>query len=591
MKKEIQRRLGLLRQWMQRRGIDAFIIPTTDPHSSEYVAEHWEARRWLTGFTGSAGTAVVTARHAGLWTDSRYFLQAEEQLAGTGIRLFKERLAETPSIGQWLAKELKGAGTVGLDGWVDSGAYTADIRKHLSSAPICAGDPFQEIWSDRPALPDTPVFIHDMAYAGESCQSKLARIRNVFRTTDKRCKGILLSSLDEIAWTLNLRGDDVHCNPVFISYLYITSQSATLYINKEKITPEVAAYLVQNHITRKAYADIEKDLKRGKRPIIIASTLNSQLKEAVKAPLTVSPPPVALMKSIKNETEQEGFRQAMKQDGVAMVRFLKWLKPAVEAGGESELSIDRVLYKLRAQGEQFRGISFDTIAGYAQHAAIVHYEATSESNIPLAPRGLLLLDSGGQYLSGTTDLTRTIALGPVSKEEKTDYTLVLKGFLHLQNAHFPEGTCGTQLDALARQFMWKEGINYLHGTGHGVGTFLNVHEGPHQIRMNHIPTPLQPGMTVTDEPGIYKAGSHGIRTENTLLVVPAEETPFGRFFKFEPLTLCPIDKEPIRTEMLTDEELAWFNKYHENVYLQLSPLLNEEECQWLHQATLPLQRN
>jgi Xaa-Pro aminopeptidase len=343
----------------------------------------------------------------------------------------------------------------------------------------------------------------------------------------------LLSALDEIAWTLNLRCNDVHCNPVFISYLLITDKNYTLYIYREKITPEVMAYLETNQISVKPYLEVEQDLKRqAKRRLVISSSLNGQLKSAIKNPITLSPSPVSLMKCIKNETEQNGFRRAMERDGVAMVKFLKWLKPAVETGGQTELSIDKKLYEYRVGQAHFKGVSFDTIAGYDAHGAIVHYEATPETDVQLESRGLLLLDSGAQYLDGTTDLTRTIPLGALTNEEKRDYTLVLKGMLHIMNIQFPEGTCGTQLDVLARQFMWKEGINYLHGTGHGIGSFLCVHEGPHQIRMNHVPTPLQPGMIITDEPGIYKAGSHGIRIENTLLIVPAQETDFGRFFKF-----------------------------------------------------------
>lgn len=588
MTKETKQHIAALRQWMAKQGLDAFIVPTNDPHNSEYVAEHWEARRWITGFTGSAGTAVFTQKKAGLWTDSRYFLQAEEQLRGTGIKLFKEKLPETPSIGQWLKKELKGKGQVGIDGLVDNGAYTSDIEQHLRTSLVYAGDPFEKIWKERAPLPQAQVFVHAAEYAGESCAEKLARIRNYMRREQTACKGILLSALDEIAWTLNLRGSDVHCNPVFVSYLYITQLRSTLYIIKEKLPTEVTSYLAENGVIVKPYSRIEHDLKKERQKIAISSSLNGQLKSAIKQSVCLSPSPVALMKCVKNETEQNGFRRAMEKDGVAMVKFLKWLKPAVQTGGESELSIDRKLCALRAEQEGFMGISFDTIAGYGAHGAIVHYEATPESDATLEPRGLLLLDSGGQYLSGTTDLTRTIALGPVTEEEKHDYTLVLKGFLQVQHTHFPAGTCGTQIDIMARQFMWKAGINYLHGTGHGVGTFLCVHEGPHQIRMNHVPTPLQPGMVVTDEPGIYKAGCHGIRTENTLLVVPDRETEFGTFYKFEALTLCPIDKGAIDTTMMSDEEIGWFNDYHAEVYKRLAPWLDDEHRAWLQEATTPL---
>lgn len=587
MNTNIQERIGLLRKWMKTQGLKAFIVPTTDPHNSEYVAAHWEARQWLTGFTGSAGTAVVTMDKAALWTDSRYFLQAEEQLKGTEIILMKEKLISTPTIGEWLKQELKGEAKVGIDGWVDNGSYTEDIRQHLQTAPCYCGDPFVCIWEKRPMLPADPLFILDECFSGKSCQEKIADIKAVYR--QQNCTGILLSALDEIAWTLNLRCCDVHCNPVFISYLLITDKNYTLYIYREKLTPEVAAYLEANHISVKPYLEVEQDLKRqAKRRLVISSSLNGQLKSAVKNPITLSPSPVSLMKCVKNETEQNGFRRAMERDGVAMVKFLKWLKPAVEAGGQTELSIDKKLYEFRAEQTHFKGVSFDTIAGYGAHGAIVHYEATPETDVLLESQGLLLLDSGAQYLDGTTDLTRTIPLGKLTEEEKRDYTLVLKGMLHIMNIQFPEGTCGTQLDVLARQFMWKEGINYLHGTGHGIGSFLCVHEGPHQIRMNHVPTPLQPGMIITDEPGIYKAGSHGIRIENTLLIVPAQETDFGRFFKFEALTLCPIQKEAICLDMMNNEEKGWLNNYHAEVYRRLSPLLDEEHREWLEQQCAPI---
>lgn len=601
MKFEIKQRVAALRKIMQRNGIQAFILPTTDPHNSEYVAAHWEARKWLTGFTGSAGTAVITMKKAGLWTDSRYFLQAAEQLEGTGITLFKDRMPGTPSIAEWLSKELKKGDIIGMDGWVNGIDFKESLYAVCSPKGIqveSVADPFDEIWKDRPSLPSDPVFILEEKYAGRSCRQKIELIREEIRKNN--CQSILLSALDEIAWTLNLRGSDVHCNPVFISYMHITQKKATLYIIEEKLSPEVKVYLEENGVILKSYHQVEGDIKKVRQNIQVSPALNMKLFNAAGY-LTANgidtghkimeiPSPVSLLKAVKNETEINGFRHAMERDGIAMVKFLKWLKTAVPAGNETELSVDRKLYELRAEQADFKGISFDTIAGYKEHATIVHYEATPETDIPLKPEGMLLLDSGAQYLDGTTDITRTIVLGPLSNEEKTDYTLVLKGFLQLQNAIFPEGTCGTQLDILARQAMWKAGVNYFHGTGHGVGHFLCVHEGPHQIRMNYMPTPLRPGMTVTDEPGIYKAGRHGIRTENTLLTVPAMETEFGSFMKFEPLTLCPIDKEAIVTDMLTDEEITWFNEYHEMVYNRLSSQLNKEEQEWLKEATSPLKR-
>ena len=598
MKTEIKNKLAALRAEMKARQLSAFIVPSTDPHSGEYVPEHWESRKWISGFTGSAGTAVITLTDAGLWTDSRYFIQAEEQLAGTGIRLFKDRLPETPSIGEWLGSVLKAGDKVGIDGWVNSHQEALGLRNELKTKGLrletMTEDIFDTLWTDRPSLPQTPVFILDETRTGASCSEKIGRIQEAIAKNG--VSAIILSALDEIAWTLNLRGNDVHCNPVFISYLLIAKKGYTLYILEEKITDEVRTYLEGHQVVIKPYSALAEDLRTfdSKREGVlqISPLANEALYDLSThyAETIVAPSPVALMKAVKNETEQAGFRKAMERDGVALVKFLRWLEEAVPAGNESEVSIDQKLYQLRAEQADFRGISFDTIAGYKEHAAIVHYEATPETDIPLKPEGLLLLDSGAQYLDGTTDITRTIALGSLTEEEKTDYTLVLKGHLHLQNAHFPAGTCGTQLDVLARSAMWKCGINYMHGTGHGIGHFLCVHEGPHQVRMNHVPTLLEPGMIITDEPGIYKAGRHGIRIENTLLIVPAQETEFGKFYKFEPLTLCPIDKKAIVMEIMTDEELTWLNEYHQMVYDRLCPLLDKEEQTWLKEATTPIKR-
>lgn len=591
MDTEITGRIASLRAFMKERGLSAFIIPSTDPHSGEYVPAHWEARKWISGFTGSAGTAVITLNKGGLWTDSRYFLQAEAQLKDTGIVLFKDRLEETPSIAEWLGSELKPQDKVGIDGWVNAYSEAESLRNALATYGIeltVSEDPFQWIWKDRPALPLNTPFILPLAYAGVSASEKLDIIRN--QLSKSQADGILISALDEIAWTLNLRGDDIHCNPVFISYLLITQENATLYIIKEKLTPELTAYLDDNKIGTCDYTQIENDLRHfpGKRIQLSSETNLTLYLAATQSGASIvmnHPSPVCLLKAIKNGTEIEGFRQAMKRDGVAMVRFLMWLEQAVPNGQETEISIDQKLYELRAQQALFHGISFDTIAGYQEHGAIVHYEATPQTAYTLKPEGLLLLDSGAQYTDGTTDITRTIALGPVSEAQRIDYTLVLKGFIALSQAEFPQGTCGTQLDVLARQYMWKAGINYGHGTGHGVGHFLNVHEGPHQVRINHMPALLQPGMTLTNEPGIYKAGRYGVRTENTMLIIESQTTEFGKFYKFEPLTLCPIDKTPICTEMLTPGEKQWLNEYHAYVYAQLSPLLNEEEKAWLAKAT------
>lgn len=598
IKNDIRNRINLLREQMKEYQLAAFIVPSTDPHSGEYVPAHWESRKWITGFTGSAGTAVITQEKAGLWTDSRYFIQAEEQLAGTDIQLFKEKLPDTPSITEWLGNTLEIGDKVGIDGWVNSHSEAQSLHYELQEKGLelvtMTEDIFNTIWKNRPHLPQSPIFIFDIERTGQSCSEKIKQIQNAISANG--ASSIILTALDEIAWTLNLRGEDVHCNPVFISYLLISESSHTLYILEDKISEQVLDYLKRNQIHIRPYTALAEDLytfnNQPQGKLQISPLANEALYNlAIKNTDTIiAPSPVALMKAIKNPIEQSGFRKAMELDGVAMVKFLHWLKTSAKIEEESELSIDRKLYECRAEQPGFKGISFDTIAGYKEHAAIVHYESTPETDIPLAPKGLLLLDSGAQYLDGTTDITRTIVLGPLTEEEKRDYTLVLKGHLQLQNAHFPAGTCGTQLDVLARMAMWKAGINYLHGTGHGIGHFLSVHEGPHQIRMNYMPTPLQPGMIVTNEPGIYKAGRHGIRIENTLLIVPCQETEFGSFYKFEPLTLCPIDKEGIIVELLNEEELTWLNEYHQMVYDRLSPLLEYSEQTWLKEATKPIKR-
>lgn len=592
MKHKIRERVALLRTFMQEKEIRAFIVPSTDPHSGEYVPEFWESRKWISGFTGSAGTAVITDETGGLWTDSRYFLQAASQLEDTGIMLFKDRLPETPSIAEWLGSVLSPGDKVGIDGWVNTTAEAENLQKQLQVYGlqlVSTEDPFQRIWKDRPSLPLNPPFILPLSYAGKNCTEKIAEIREQIFLN--HADAILLSALDEIAWTLNLRGSDVHCNPVFVSYLFITDTTTTLYILPEKITPEIKQYLNDNQIEVKPYQAIEADLHHyiGKGIQLTPGTNYALYQAASHNQIIRHESPVLYMKAIKNETEIQGFHHAMIKDGIAMVKFLFWLKNTVKNSQETELSIDRKLYNLRAEQKDFKGISFDTIAGYQAHGAIVHYEATEETNATLHPEGLLLLDSGAQYLDGTTDITRTIVLGPVTKEQKTDFTLVLKGFIELSMAEFPYGTCGTQLDVLARQFMWKFGINYGHGTGHGVGHFLNVHEGPHQFRMNHMPALLLPGMTVTNEPGIYKAGKHGVRTENTMLIVNSKETEFGAFYKFEPLTLCPIDKEAILPEMLSYEEKQWLNNYHSLVYDRLNASLNTDEQAWLKEATSPIE--
>lgn len=588
----INQRLESLREVMKREHLAAFIFPSTDAHQSEYVADHWMGRAWISGFDGSAGTAVVTMHSAALWTDSRYFLAAEEQLKGTEFQLMKLKIPGTLSIAEWLGKELQDVDSpeVGLDGWVNSYSSTsgliADLRKAGGITVRTNFDPLEEIWKDRPSIPLKPVEIQPMEFAGEGVPSKIKRIRLALRA--QHADGMLVSALDDIAWTLNLRGTDVHCVPVFVSYLLIASDKVSLFVDEAKVSSEIRAYLESNGVSIYKYNKVEEGLKAYSEYNILldGNETSYYLWKAVRCQEIVqASSPIPAMKAVKNEAEIAGYRSAMLKDGVAMVKFLKWLLPAVEAGGETEISIDKKLTALRAEQKLFRDISFDTIAGYQAHGAIVHYEATPETDIPLKPEGLLLLDSGAQYQDGTTDITRTIALGPITEEMKHIYTLVLKAHIQLELAKFPDGASGTQLDALGRECMWREGFNFLHGTGHGVGSYLSVHEVPHQIRMEYMPTPLRAGMTLTDEPGLYLAGKFGVRIENTVLLSDYMKTEFGKFLQIEPLTLCPIDTAPIDLAMLMPEELAWLNEYHAKVYAELAPYLDEEEKKWLENAT------
>ncbi len=592
----ISKRLSDLRELMRREHLAAFIFPSTDPHQGEYVPDHWKGREFISGFNGSAGTAVVTLNSAALWTDSRYFIAAEDMLRNTEFQLMKLKMEGTPTIAQWIGQEVAAmdephSTEVGIDGMVSSAnsvrELIADLRREGGLTLRTNLDPLAQIWRQRPVIPLNPVEPHPMEYAGEETASKLARIRQALR--QQHADGMLMASLDDIAWTLNLRGTDVHCNPVFVSYLLISSQSATLYIYKEKLSPEICAYLKENHIEVDDYDRVGQGLKDYFEYNILLDPdeVSYTLYKAVRREVVEAESPVKRMKTVKNAVEQDGFRRAMLRDGIAMVQFLKWLDEA-DVSHETEISIDRRLTALRARQPLYRDISFDTIAGYGDHAAIIHYEATPETDIPLKPEGLLLLDSGAQYLDGTTDITRTIALGPLSDYQRHVYTLVLKGHIQVEMAKFPSGISGTQLDVLAKRAMWREGLHYLHGTGHGVGTYLNVHEGPHQIRMEWKPAPLVEGMTVTDEPGIYLPGRFGVRIENTLLIVPYQDTEFGHFLQFEPLTLCPIDKRPIVVEELTDEELRWLNDYHHTVFTRLAPHLSDSERRWLEQACAPI---
>ena len=580
---------------MKREHLSAFIFPSTDAHQSEYVADHWRGREWISGFNGSAGTAVVTMKSAALWTDSRYFLAAEEQLEDTEYQLMRLKMEGTPTITEWLGKELQDVQSpeVGLDGMVNSYNYVKDLsyslRKLGGITLRTSLDPLEQIWENRPSLPANPVEIQPLEYAGETLASKVVRIRKSLR--ELHADGMLVSALDDIAWTLNLRGTDVHCNPVFVSYLLIESDKVSLFVDDNKLSPEVKQYLQDNQVSLYNYNKVEKCLESYSEYNILldGDETSYYLWKTVKCQeIVAAASPIPAMKAVKNEAEIEGYRSAMLKDGVAMVKFLKWLKPAVEAGGQTEISIDEKLTSLRAEQKLFRDISFDTIAGYAQHGAIVHYEATPETDVVLKPEGLILIDSGAQYQDGTTDITRTIALGAVSEEMKHIYTLVLKAHIQLELVKFPDGASGTQLDAVGRECMWREGYNFLHGTGHGVGSYLCVHEGPHQIRMEWMPTPLRAGMTLTDEPGLYLAGKFGVRIENTVLISDYMSTEFGKFLQIEPLTLCPIDTTPIDVDMLLPEEIDWLNAYHHSVYEKLSPFLDEEEKIWLENATKPI---
>ena len=596
----INQRLHDLREVMQREHLAAFIFPSTDPHQSEYVADHWKGREFISGFNGSAGTVVVTMTSAALWTDSRYFIAAEAQLKGTEYQLMRLKIEGTPTIAEWIGRECGPGAEVAIDGMCSAASSVkeliADLRKQGGITLRTNLDPLAIIWKDRPAIPENPVEIYPLEYAGEATHDKIARIRKALR--ENHADGMLMAALDDIAWTLNLRGSDVHCNPVFVSYLLFSSQSATLYIDKVKLSPEVVAYLKAEGVGVAPYEDVRKGLKDYFEYNILLDPdeVNYALYEVVRrqesgvrsaTAVVEAESPVKRMKTVKNEREIAGFKSAMLRDGIAMTQFLFWLSHQ-QPETLSEISVSDKLTALRAGQPLYRDISFDTIAGYQAHGAIVHYEATPETDIPLQAEGFLLLDSGAQYLDGTTDITRTIALGPLTDEQRRVYTLVLKGHIQIELCKFPSGASGTQLDVLARQALWREGLNYLHGTGHGVGTYLNVHEGPHQIRMEWKPAPLVAGMTVTDEPGIYLEGKFGVRIENTLLITPYKQTEFGQFLQFESLTLCPIDKSPIIADLLTPEETDWLNAYHQRVFDTLSPHLAPDEAAWLRVACAPL---
>lgn len=587
MSKETFPHLEALRDLMRSKHIDAVIIPGTDPHQSEYPSEHWKFRDYVSGFTGSNGTAVVTLDDAGLWTDSRYFLQAAEQLEGSGFTLHKENIPGEPTVLEWLGEVLDEDAVVGVDGRLFSLIEANRIEMFCAQNGFMFAPDFraaEAIWTDRPARPMNPAFVHDEALAGEDVDSKISRVVDALDAAD--ADGLLITALDEIAWLLNLRGSDVDYTPVVIVFAYVSEDERVLFIDSEKVTSEVKDHLKKYGVKIKDYDDIEKFLGKISSTATVMvdpNRVSDALGQAMICNKTYMASPVIALKGVKNECQIAGFRQAMLYDGAAMVRMMMWLEQNV-ANGITEMDVDRRLQQERAAYASNRGDSFHMIAGYKDHGAIVHYEATDESAYTLAPEGLLLIDTGGQYLEGTTDITRTISLGNPTAAEKHDYTLILKGHLALSRAVFPKGTMGVQLDVLARGPLWNEGMTYLHGTGHGVGHFLGCHEGPQSIRMEANPTPLELGMVTSNEPGIYKTGEYGIRTENLLLCVPAcSNEEWGEFYKFESLTLFPYDTTLMDMDMLSREEVKQINDYHAMVCERLRPLLSADEAQWLEQ--------
>ena len=595
----VAKRVQMLRKWMKEYDLSAFIVPTMDPHNSEYLPDHWKAREWLTGFTGSAGLAVVTAKEALLWTDSRYFLQAEEQLADTPFTLMREGMEGVPGVQEWLEEHFCEDGVIGYYGEL----MTDDMYEDLVNSEYLilqdvGEDPFDQIWKNRPALPKGKISIQPISAAGISVAEKLDMVREWMMNAKDVLTSFFLNDLSEIAWLLNLRGDDVDYNPFFVSYLLINEDDAVLFVDSEKISPEIASYLEENYITVRGYEEWADELHSLSEeedgepflgmPKTMTSLVINKLDE-IDLDYDLVDSPIGMLRAIKNNTEQAGFRQSMLNDGVAMVKFLRWLDENVEKGGVTEIGVDKKLTAFRAEQPGFCSLSFGTIAAYAEHGAIVHYEAEPETDVELQPKGLLLLDSGAHYEWGTTDITRTIALGELTEEERRVYTLVLKGHIGLARCRFPEGTTGLQLDTAARYAMWQEGYDFGHGTGHGVGSRLGVHEGPHQIRKNNRDCTLVPfhaGMTVTDEPGIYVAGRFGVRIENVLLAQKSVKTDFGNFLEFETLTLCPYDMRAVDFSMLTVAEKEWINAYHAKVRATLMPKLDDEaDRQWLEAAT------
>ncbi|MEL7220233.1 MAG: aminopeptidase P family protein [Bacteroidota bacterium] len=595
----IPNQLAALRAEMEKYQLDAYLIPSSDPHQSEYVAPHWEVRPWLSGFTGSAGTLVVTPTFAGLWTDSRYFLQAEQELAGTGIDLMKQQIPHAPEHIDWLANSIPAGGKMGFDGKVVSYAQARSLRNKLLSKGVeivAEYDLPAVIWTkDRPALPQTPVYELEEKFSGESRGNKIAKVREWLKT--QNADSILLVALDEIAWTLNIRASDVNFNPVCISYLWISLDQAIWFVEASRIEPKLQARLATADIQLADYGAISShlsDLPVDHSFAFDSATLSYQHHQLVQDKKTVNrTSPIVALKTIKNETEIAHVRHAMRKDGAALLRLFHWLDETLKARSVSEVELAEKLSSFRAEQQYYKGDSFPAIVGYKGNGAIIHYRAEPSSCAMIKAEGVLLLDSGGQYLDGTTDITRTVALGPSTIEQRRHFTLVLKGMIALSRARFPKGTGGAQLDTLARQFLWQDGLNYGHGTGHGVGFFLNVHEGPQGFATSAVTsrgrTPFEAGMLTSNEPGFYRTDHYGIRIENLILCVEDQSTDYGEFLRFETLTLFPIDRKMIQLDLLSETETQWLNDYHKQVMDGILPLLtDEEEREWLRFQCRPL---
>ena len=593
MKTNIPERIAALREAMKQHKIDAYIIPTSDPHMSEYPADCWKYREWISGFTGSAGTVIITADKAGLWTDSRYFLQASTQLEGTGIELFKMMLPETPTIPEFLTHELKEGQTVGLNGEIYSLADARSLEKALAEKEIklnTNASLIDPIWKERPAIPEAPMFEMPIELSGKSTEDKLLDINKMLHKAGADCT--ILSALDEVAWTFNIRGTDVAYNPVVISYAFVSEKESVLFVNPKKIPAEIAEHLKKEGVTLADYGMLATFLSRlpeRTRGFIDSKRTNVAIYNALpKSSILIEGiSPANHLKSIKNETEIKGFRNAVLKDGIAMTKFYFWLEKMLKAGEKvTELSAAAKLTALRSEQPQYVMDSFASISSYGPHGAVVHYSPTPETDTELKTDSLYLLDSGAQYLDGTTDITRTIALcDEPSEQMKKDFTRALKGTIGIAKCKFPAGIRGCLIDAFARKALWDAGINYLHGTCHGIGHCLNVHEGPQSIRMEENPVILEPGMVMSDEPAMYRPGEYGIRTENMILIREDSETEFGKFLGFETLTLCYIDTKLVIPSMLSVREHAWLNKYHQMVYDLVSPHLTEEEKAWLKEKT------